>query len=157
MRNEKVLRPSRFVYTCLKILCLCFANDEYRIIPSMPQDTTSPIPTINIINGIASGNPYAYRSIIGIIIALDRIGGNGARNLFCLRSRYVKNAPIRVARLPNTMSRRTAPPRIFPIRQPINNPGMAAGVNAGRIVSASAMRTWPTLKLIGANISVRIT
>ena len=38
--------------------------------------------------------------------------------------------------LPHTMSGRIAPPKIFPIRHPANRPGMAAGVNRGRIASA---------------------
>ena len=101
----------------------------------------SPIPIISIINGTAYFNPYAYRSINGIIIVLEIIGGSGARNLFFLRNKCVQHAPIKVAMLPKTTSQITAPAKTFPIRHPINNPGMAAGVNAGRIVRASAIRT----------------
>ena len=50
-------------------------------------------------------------------------------------------APMRVARLPNTISGRIAPPRMLPIRHPIKSPGIAAGVNTGSTVSASAIRT----------------
>jgi len=41
----------------------------------------------------------------GMISVLDTIGGIGERYIY-LRSRYVPMAPIRVARLPNIMSRR---------------------------------------------------
>ena len=63
------------------------------------------------------------------------------RTGFCSRSFHVKNAPIRVAILPNTISGRIAPPRILPIRHPTKSPGIAAGVNIGKIVSASEIRT----------------
>ena len=58
-----------------------------------------------------------------------------------LLNKKVKMAPIKVARLPNIMSGRIAPPKTFPIKHPINNPGIAAGVKIGRIVKASAIRT----------------
>lgn len=45
----------------------------------MPQETTSPIPTVSIINGIGSATPYAYRSTNGTISVLAAIGGSGAR------------------------------------------------------------------------------
>ena len=61
------------------------------------------------------------------------------------------NAPMRVAMLPKTMSGRMAPPKILPIRHPMNRPGTAAGVNSGRMVSASAILTWISPKENGAN------
>ena len=48
-----------------------------------------------------------------------------------LRSKYVPTAPISVAMLPNTISQITAPPSMLAMRQPINNPGIAAGVKYG--------------------------
>ena len=69
------------------------------------------------------------------------IGGSGARMRFWLRSFHVKKAPIKVARLPKMISGRIAPPKMLPIRHPTNNPGTAAGVKIGRIVSASEIRT----------------
>ena len=39
--------------------------------------------------------------------------------------------------------------------QPANNPGIAAGVNIGKIVSASEIRTCTAPNEIGAKISVR--
>jgi hypothetical protein len=71
---------------------------------------------------------------------LATTGGTGARNLLLFLKDHVKMAPISVARLPKIMSGRIAPPSVFPMRHPINNPGIAAGVNTGRIVSASAKR-----------------
>ena len=64
------------------------------------------------------------------------IGGTGARYLLLFLSCQVKKAPINVARLPNTISGTIAPPRMLPSRHPIKSPGIAAGVNAGRIVRA---------------------
>ena len=42
--------------------------------------------------------------------------------------------------LPKMISGRIAPPRMFPTIHPTKSPGIAAGVNTGRIVSASAIR-----------------
>ena len=67
---------------------------------------------------------------------LATTGGTGARNLLLFLKDHVKMAPISVARLPKIMSGRIAPPSVFPMRHPTNNPGIAAGVNTGRIVSA---------------------
>ena len=101
---------------------------------------TSPIPTVSIRNGIGIRMPYAYRRTSGTTIVLERIGESvQSTGLFLRRSR-VPTAPARVARLPKRMSGRTAPPKILPIRQPIKRPGTAAGVNTGRMVSASATR-----------------
>lgn len=57
-----------------------------------------------------------------------------------------------VAILPNTISGRIAPPRILPIRHPTKSPGIAAGVNIGKIVSASEMRTCTSPKENGAKM-----
>lgn len=55
--------------------------------PSIPQEIISPIPTVNIVSGSGKFTPYAYRRIKGMITVLDTIGGNGAQNLFCFRSK----------------------------------------------------------------------
>jgi hypothetical protein len=82
----------------------------------------------------------------------EMIGGNVATTGFCSRSFHVKNAPINVAILPNTISGRIAPPRILPIRHPTKSPGIAAGVNIGKIVSASEIRTCTSPKENGAKM-----
>ena len=73
------------------------------------------------------------------------------------RRTYPSAAPMRVAMLPKMTSQMMAPPRILASRQPINNPGMAAGVNSGRMVSISAIRTCMAPKEIGANTNVSTT
>ena len=88
---------------------------------------------------------------------LERIGGTGARKGCAFRNFHVKKAPIRVARLPKITSGINAPPMRFPRMHPINRPGIAAGVKTGRIVRASAMRTWISLKEIGAKTYVSTT
>ena len=80
------------------------------------------------------------------------IGGTGARKGCALRSFQVKKAPARVAKLPQMTSGSRAPPTVLPIRQPMKRPGIAAGVNTGRIVSASEMRTWISLNEMGAKM-----
>ena len=52
-----------------------------------PQEITSPMPTVNIINGIGSGTPYAYRSTKGTMILFEIIGGSGASYSLFLRSK----------------------------------------------------------------------
>ena len=64
------------------------------------------------------------------------IGGSGTSHFFLFK-RYVPTAPISVATLPKITSQITPPAIMFEIRHPIKSPGIAAGVNAGRIVSAS--------------------
>ena len=86
---------------------------------------------------------------------LATTGGTGARNLLLFLKDHVKMAPISVARLPKIMSGRIAPPSVFPMRHPTNNPGIAAGVNTGRIVSASAKRICTSPKASDAPTSVR--
>lgn len=71
------------------------------------------------------------------------IGGMLINHLF-LRSRYVPTAPISVAILPNTISHTTPPANMFEIMQPISSPGIAAGVNAGRMQRASEILNWNT-------------
>ena len=73
-------------------------------------------------------------------------------NLFWRRSIYVPTAPIKVAILPKIMSGRIAPPRMFPIRHPTNSPGIAAGVNNGKIVRASEIRIFISPNENGAKI-----
>ena len=61
----------------------------------------------------------------------------------CVR-RKVPIAPIRVANEPNTTSKGSHARRILLMIHPIQSPGMAAGVNAARMVSASENLTWIT-------------
>ena len=70
-----------------------------------------------------------------------KIGEIGPRKGCIFPNFLVPTAPIRVARLPKIISGRIQPDSTFPIRQPINNPGMAAGEKIGRMVKASAKRT----------------
>ena len=119
------------VFLFLKITYSYLESAFSTIIPSTPQESISPIPTVSIINGIGSGTPYPYAKTNGTTIVLAMIGGSGARKELFLRRVYVKQAAIRVAK----------PPNIFPIRQPINNPGIAAGVKNGRMVRDSATLT----------------
>jgi len=56
------------------------------------------------------------------------------------RRAKVPIAPISVARLPKTRSYGNAPVIKLDSRQPINSPGIAAGVKYGRIVNASDIR-----------------
>lgn len=88
---------------------------------------------------------------------LATTGGTGARNLLLFLKDHVKMAPISVARLPKIMSGRIAPPSVFPMRHPTNNPGIAAGVNTGRIVSASAKRICTSPKASDAPTTVSTT
>ena len=71
---------------------------------------------------------------------LAAMGGIGA-NHFLLRSRKVPTAPMRLARVPKTISGRAQPVTILEIRHPMVMPGMAAGVKNGKMVSASEKRT----------------
>ena len=64
------------------------------------------------------------------------MGGRAAR-ILCFFRRYVPKAPIRVARLPNIMSHKAQPVRMFARTQPIKSPGIAAGVKMGSRVRAS--------------------
>ena len=113
---------------------------------------TSPIPIVSIRNAIGKLIPYPNFNTKGTIRIFDAIGGSTQRNGLFLRNKYVKKAPIKVARLPNIISGKIAPPNTFPTRQPINNPGIAAGVKAGRMVKASAIRTCTSPKENGAKI-----
>ena len=66
----------------------------------------------------------------------ESMGGKQARYLFFLRQ-YVPIAPMRVARLPNTISYMVQPVRIFEMRQPRKSPGTEAFIKHGRMQSAS--------------------
>ena len=67
----------------------------------------------------------------------------------------VSKAPISVAIEPNKMSSGcTAGVIRFEIMHPINSPGIASGINTGRIVSASEMRNCIT-PLDSPNIEAR--
>ena len=76
------------------------------------------------------------------MIVFARMGGTGPRTGGFSRRSQVKNAPARVAMLPKMMSGRMAPPKMFAVKQPMNRPGIAAGVNSGSMVRASEIRTW---------------
>lgn len=82
--------------------------------------------------GIASVVPYAYFNTNGIIAVLAIIGGRGISQRY-LRRKYVPIVPMRVAKEPNTMSRIDAPIKKFASKQPMDNPGIAVAVNAGKI------------------------
>ena len=71
--------------------------------------------------------PYAQRSTKGMMSALAKIGGTGASHLY-FRNFRVKTTPIKVARLPKTISGIAAPVSILASRHPMNKPGIAAGV-----------------------------
>ena len=88
--------------------------------------------------------------------ALERTVGRGTSHRF-FRSRYPPTAPMRVARLPKITSTGMAPPSRFPRTQPTNRPGMAAGVNMGRMVNASEILTCISPKEMGAKITVSTT
>ena len=85
------------------------------------------------------------------------MGGTGARNGCLFLSFHVKNAPIRVARLPKMTSGTAAPPKRLANKHPIKSPGTAAGVKAGRIVNASETRTCISRNENGAKTIVRTT
>ena len=82
----------------------------------------------------------------GEVSAADIETEDAEADAFCLRyalPRYqVPMAPISVGRGPKMMSGSAEPMTIFPRRQPINSPGMAADVKKGRTVRASEKRTW---------------
>ena len=63
--------------------------------------------------------------------------GDSSAAIVCLRSRRVKIAPINVAIEPNIISIMMLQVNKFDSRQPIANPGIAAGVNIGSMHSAS--------------------
>lgn len=86
------------------------------------------------------------------------IGGNTARYL-CLHRRCVPYAPSNVARLPKTISHGAHPIMMLDIRHPANNPGIAAGVNIGRIHRASENLTWitPEASPVALVIMVKMT
>jgi hypothetical protein len=67
---------------------------------------------------------------------LNTSGGSGTRTGYFLRP-WDANAASSVARLPNMISMGPKPPSKLDTIQPINKPGMDAGIKAGRIVSTS--------------------
>ena len=111
-------------------------------VPMMLAVRISPIPTVPIRNGIGSGSPYPYFSTHGITRAFNTTGGTDARYLLLFRSIHVRYAATRVVRLPAITSSIIPPPSMLAIRQPMNSPGIAAGVKNGSTVRASATRVW---------------
>ena len=57
--------------------------------------------------------------------------------ILCFLRKYVPSAPIKVARLPKTISHKAQPVKTFARTQPTKRPGIAAGLNMGSIVKAS--------------------
>ena len=107
--------------------------------PNTPQLIASPSPTVSIIKGNGSERPYPYLSTKGTIMALLTTGGiKGV--ILPLRRILVPRAPSAVAILPKTMSIKQHPVKRLLKRQPINKPGMAAGVKTGRMVRDSERR-----------------
>ncbi len=101
-----------------------------------------------------SGNPKATFKTMPTDTAFISTGGSGAIIYFFLNT-YVSVAAISVDKEPTITSTIPTPPinRLLN-KQPTNNPGIAAGVNTGKIVNASAKRTCISLKLMGAAINV---
>ena len=120
-------------------ICLFFINARRTKKPRTPQLINSPIPTVSIMKGIESVNPYPNLRTNGTMTILLIIGGRKARSP-CLRRIRVPTAPSKVAILPRIMSIRQHPVKMLLNRQPTNNPPTAAGVNIGRIVKASDNR-----------------
>lgn len=120
---------------------LYFLRQVKSSIPIIPQDITSPIPTVSIKNGSPFVIPYAYVSIRGIMTVLLKIGGMGDSHAGLFLSILVKTAPMRVARLPKITSHTAAPVSRFEMIQPTNSPGTAAPVKYGRMQRASENRT----------------
>ena len=126
--------------------------------PKTPQERNCPIARPNINIGKGAFIPYAYLNIRGITIVFTRIGGSGAKRGLLFRSLYVRKAAAKLARLPKIISGRMTPgDKALPSKQPTNNPGTAAGVNTGRMVKASEIRTCASPKLMGANTTVSTT
>ena len=70
-------------------------------------------------------------------MSVFEITGGRVAMYLCFLKRYVNTAPIRVARLPNTISGNRHPVRIFETMQPIKSPGIAEGKKIGKTQSAS--------------------
>ena len=75
---------------------------------------------------------YANIKTKGMITALLMIVGRGTSK-GCFLKTYPMVTPNKVARLPKITSQIMAPVKKFEIKQPANNPGIAAGVNIGNI------------------------
>ena len=153
------ITPCSFYFTSfLNIRDLYLESIVCNISPKTPQERNCPIarPSINI--GSGASIPYAYFKRKGIMIVFTMIGGSGAKSGLLFRNLYVRKAAVKLARLPNIMSGRMTPgDKALPSKQPTNNPGIAAGVNTGRMVKASEMRTCASPKLMGANTMVSTT
>lgn len=113
---------------------------------------TCPMPTNNI-DSISGSFKTTFKTM-PTDTAFISTGGSGARIYFFLNI-YVSVAAISVDKEPTITSTIPTPPinRLLN-KHPTNNPGMAAGVNTGKIVNASAIRTCIWLKLMGAAINV---
>ena len=105
----------------------------------MPQEIISPMPTVSIKYQIVPGKPYVNFKISGITTVFDKIGGISAiYGIFF--SLCVKNTPIKVAKLPKTISKMLHPVRIFDKKQPVESPKTADGVKIAREYNASESR-----------------
>lgn len=150
---------SVFVCICL-LFCTqsenarrAFSKANNSIKPRPTPAINSPAPTVSVKNQMASVSPYTKRRTHGTMIIFARRLGKGMRNLRNSDLRlplhfltplpiiYAPSAPIRVARAPKRISNGRQPVRRFAIAHPMNRPGMAAGVNNGKMHSASEIRT----------------
>lgn len=157
---QNIFKRGRTVRMCGRTVhsrpnsCGCFFNAASSSSPSPPQHTISPTKTEKANSGIDSGISDIFAITNGMMIVFAAIGGSGAshaprdmppgrvREVFfpSFRRAKVPIAPISVARLPKTRSYGNAPVIKLDSRQPINSPGIAAGVKYGRIVNASDTR-----------------
>lgn len=77
----------------------------------------------------------------GTIRVFDNTGGRVASHFLFLRKSRVPMAPNNVAMGPNIMSQKIHPVKTLLSKHPTKSPGTAAGVNIGKIASASENRT----------------
>lgn len=125
-----------------KIIAFCFSKVNNKSIPSIPQDITSPTPTVNIKDHIGAEIPYPYIKIIGTTMVFAIIAGTGAKNLLCFLRAYVPKAATKVVKLPKITSTRIPPVSKLLKKHPIKRPGMEAGRKKGKIVRASDSLIW---------------
>ena len=115
------------MFYTLKILSLIGKRAVSKIKPSIPQEITSPAPTVSMRNGMPSAIPYAYVRTKGTIIVLDMMGGRGDKNFKFLLPVFLKRipmyqvprAPIKVAKVPKIISKILLP--IMSLRELLQN------------------------------------